>query len=93
MMARPLRTYEVVVIALWSTTSGEKLELVETCNRYDIAPLEAFQLNVGLVETPVAPLPGKASIGAAGAAPTTVVSLHTVEYALVPPAFVAFTHQ
>ena len=81
------------MIPLWSTTSGVKLELVETCNRYEVAPLEGFQLKVGLVETPVAMSAGEASSGAAGAAPTTVVKLQTPEYALVPPAFVAFTRQ
>ena len=31
-----------------------------------MAPLEVFHVNVGLVETPVAPLVGDDSVGAAG---------------------------
>ena len=77
---------------LWSTTVLENVELVETCTRYTVAPLEAFQLKVGLVEISVAPFAGEASVGAPGAA-TTVVKLLPTEYALVPPAFVAFTLQ
>ena len=40
----------------------------------------------------VAPLAGDASVGAAGGG-GTVVKLDAVEYALVPPAFVALTCQ
>ena len=69
-----------------------KLGLVDTCNRYDVAPSEAFHLNVGLVDIPVAPSEGDASVGADGGA-TMVAKLHTAEYGLVPAAFVAFTRQ
>jgi len=44
----------------------EKLELVETCSPYEVAPLEAFQLRVGLVETPVAAFEGDTSVGGIG---------------------------
>jgi hypothetical protein len=54
--------------------------------------VEAFQLSVGVMETPVAPFDGDDSVGADGAA-TMVVKLQAVEYALVPPAFVALTRQ
>jgi hypothetical protein len=54
--------------------------------------VEAFHDTVGLVETPVAPFEGDDSVGADGAA-TMVVKLRAVEYALVPPAFVALTRQ
>jgi hypothetical protein len=54
--------------------------------------VEAFQLNVGVVETPVALLAGEARVGADGAA-KTVVKLRTEDQGLVPPAFVAFTRQ
>ena len=48
---------------LTSTTSGEKLGLVETCNPYDVALAEACQLNVGLVEIPVVLFAGEVSFG------------------------------
>lgn len=51
-------------------------ELVETCRLYDVAPLEAFHVNVGVVETPVVPLAGEESIGA----DNVVVNDHTPEY-------------
>ena len=80
------------MIPLESTTVVENDGLVDTCNLYDVAPLEAFQLKLGLVETPVAPLAGEANAGAESAA-TVVVKLHTLDQALVLPALVAFTRQ
>ena len=56
----------MLVIPPWLTTREVKLELVETCSWYEVAPAEAFQLNVGLVETPVALLDGEDSVGARG---------------------------
>jgi len=56
----------------------EKPALVETCSRYDAAPVEALQLKAGFVGTPVAAFDGEASVGAAGAA-TIVVKLHELE--------------
>ena len=94
MFARPVTPCEVVVIELESNTVVVKLELVDTCNRYDVAPLAVFQFNVGLVEMPVAPFCGDDSVGAGGGLTTViVVKLHTDEYALVPAAFVALTRQ
>jgi hypothetical protein len=56
--------------------------------------VEAFQLSVGLVETPVAPFEGEESVGAEGGeGGAAVAKLQAVEYALVPPAFVALTRQ
>ena len=66
---------------------------MDTCNRYDAAPLAVFQFNVGLVEMRVAPFCGDASIGAGGGIAASVVKLHTAEYALIPMAFVALTRQ
>ena len=81
------------VIPSWLTIVVAKLELVETCTRYDVAPVEAFQLKtVGVVDTPVSPSAGERSVGTAGTA-TTVVKLRTVENGLVPAAFVAFNRQ
>ena len=57
-----------------------------------LAPLDALQVKLGLVETPVAPLEGEDSVGTPGAA-IIVVKLHTLDQLLVPPAFVAFTRQ
>jgi len=56
----------------------EKSEEIDICKRYDAAPVEALQLTVGLVDTPVALFDGEASTGAAGAA-TMVVKLHEPE--------------
>jgi hypothetical protein len=64
------------------TTVVEKLKSEETCSRYDVAPLEAFQLSIGLVEIPVAAFEGEASVGAAGEfppPPPLVVKLQEVE--------------
>ena len=57
-----------------------------------MAPLEAFQPKVGLVETPLAPSTGEARIGGPGAA-ITVVKVNGAEKELAPPAFVALTRQ
>lgn len=54
--------------------------------------MEAFQLSVGVIDTPIVPLEGDESIGEEGAAPL-VVKLQVVEYALVPPVFAALTRQ
>ncbi|MEK9138979.1 MAG: hypothetical protein AAB393_17810 [Bacteroidota bacterium] len=42
------------------------MEFLDTCNRYDAAPLEGFQIKVVLVETPAAPFGGAASVGVDG---------------------------
>ena len=55
-----------------SKTSGLKLEFVETCNRYDVAPLEAFQESVDVVGRFVEPSAGAARAGAAGGGIITV---------------------
>jgi hypothetical protein len=75
----------------WSTTVVAKVALVDTCTRYDVAPVEALQFNVGFVATPVAVLVGETRVGADGIA--LVVKLHTLDHALVPATFVAFTRQ
>jgi len=70
-----------------------KSEVLDTWSRYVIAPMEAFHTKTGPAETPIAMFGGESNIGAAGAGPATVVKFQTVEYALVPAAFVAFTRQ
>ena len=81
------------MIPVWLTTVVEKDELAETCNPYEVAPVEAFQLKVGFVATPVAPFAGEARVGAAGGE-GAVVKLRTGEdQSLVPPVFFAFTRQ
>ena len=59
------------------------------------APLDAFQLNVTVTGWFAAPSAGLASVGVGGGAgnPDVVVKLHTLENALVPPLFFAFTRQ
>jgi hypothetical protein len=46
--------------------------LVETRTLYDVAPGETVHVNVGLVEIPVAPSDGEASVGVEGAAERVV---------------------
>jgi len=87
-----MTVYDVPVIPLWSTTVVEKVELVESCNRYEVAPVETFQLNVGLVDTPVVSFAGDTSVGATGAV-ITVVKLQVFDQPLVPTAFIALTRQ
>jgi hypothetical protein len=45
----PLTCRDVVVKVASSTTVVPNVELVETCNRYDAAPEEAFHDNVDVV--------------------------------------------
>jgi hypothetical protein len=56
-----------------------KKGLIDTCNRYEVVPVEAFQLNVRLVGTPVEPFEGEESVGTGGLASPAVVKLHAVE--------------
>jgi hypothetical protein len=58
----------MVVMPVWFTTVEEKLALVETWTPYKVAPVEAFQLSVGLMAMPVALFEGDASVGADGGA-------------------------
>ena len=66
---------------------------VETCTLYEVAPLEAFQVKVGLLETFVVPLTGELRVGANGVLPAVVVKLKLPDHELVPPVLVAFTLQ
>ena len=89
----PLTDREVTASVESSTTSGENVELVETCNLYVDAPEDAFQLNINVVGWPVAPLAGDASVGADGTA-GMVVKFHGAPVAVVlPPLFFAITFQ
>src|SRR5262245_43464485 len=45
-----------VPATVWSRITDVKPASVATCTRYDVAVADAFQVKVGLVETPVAPL-------------------------------------
>ena len=83
--------YEVVVRLDVSSTVVANVAPADTCSRYDVAPEEAFHVSVGLSPKPVDPSFGLASTGGAGTAP--VVKLETLEYPLVPMAFVALTRQ
>ncbi len=74
--------------------SDANVELVESSTLYEVAPDEAAQERVAVVATPVAPLAGVLSTGAAGGAgAAAVVNLLVSDQPLVPPAFVAFTLQ
>jgi hypothetical protein len=89
-----------VVVTLESLrTSVENEEAVDTCTRYDVAPVEAFHVNVGEVETPVANCAGEVNTGTAGTEPVPestavpVVKLKMVEYAPRPATFEPRTRQ
>ena len=74
---------------LWLNTMLENSESVATCTPYEVAPLVAVQIKVGLTETPVALFSGEDRTGAA----TTDVKFQTVDQSLVNPAFVVFIRQ
>ena len=83
----------ICFVVAWVESSRiilEKFELVDTCIRYEAAPVEANHSSIGVTETPVAPSAGDSKAGAAGAR-RMVVKVRTVDHALVPPAFLAFT--
>ena len=40
--------------------------LVEACNLYDVAPVDAFQVRVGFMEIPVELFDGEAKVGVVG---------------------------
>jgi hypothetical protein len=81
----------VWVIPVSSTAGFTKEEPTDTCTRYDVAPLDAFQLSVGFVET-VAPFNGASSVGGAGGG-GIVVNDQVGDQLLVPAMFAAFTRQ
>jgi hypothetical protein len=73
----------------------EKFEYLETWTRYEVAPVEAFHVRVGVRNTFCALFAGEINVGADGALPldAAVVKLQTVDQALVPAELVAFTRQ
>lgn len=71
----------------------ENDELVETCKRYDVASVEAFQVKVGGRDTLLALLDGDTRVGADGGAGAAAVKLQTADQALVPMLLVALTRQ
>jgi len=73
----------VPVIVVWLITVVEKSETVETCNPYEVAPVEAFQLKVALTATPVVPSAGETSTGAAGVATIPRTELWMMPFALM----------
>jgi hypothetical protein len=80
LLVRPLTASEVLVSPFSFTTIVVKLEEVETWSPYEAAPLEAFQVSVGLVEIPVAAFDGEESVGAGGGlTAVAVVKLHVPE--------------
>lgn len=83
---------ESAVIPLVSRTVVENDGAVETCTRYEVAPLETFHFNVGFVNTSIAPSGGDANNGAAGAA-SMVVKRQGLDSMLKQLAFDAYTRQ
>ena len=69
-----------------------KSDAVDTCRRYDVAPLTAFQLRVGETDAFTSLSRGVISVGAAWML-TTVVKLLVEDHALTPPVFFALTRQ
>jgi len=92
LFARPLTVAESVVRLVWLDTVVAKLVDVDTRTLYDVAPATVLQLRVGEVDWLTALFNGNARYGATGVA-MIVVKLHTLDHALVPPAFVALTSQ
>jgi hypothetical protein len=92
LFARPLTVAESVVRLVWLVTVVAKLVDVDTRTLYDVAPAIVPQLRVNEVDWLTALFVGAASVGAPGVE-MTVVKLHTLDHALVPPAFVALTSQ
>jgi hypothetical protein len=72
-----------------SKTVVVKAELVDTCKRYLVAPVTAFQPSVSAVGWFVAPFWGEESVGVA----SVVVKLYGDENALHPEAVPAATRQ
>lgn len=89
---RPVTDLDVKVSPFWSRTGVAKSDVVDTCKRYDSAPLSVFQLSVGDRETFSSLSGGKFSAG-----PTvrigTVVKLLERDQAPAPPAFIPLTRQ
>ena len=83
---------DVPVMMESSTTTVPNSESTDNCTLYDVAPVDASHCSVNVVGCPVAPDTGETSLGAGGEA-AIVVKFHVVEYALVPPAFLARTRQ
>ena len=81
-----------VPVALSSFVSTEKSGTAETWTKYFSAPEEELQVRSGLIETFEAVSIGDVNEGASGI-DASVVNEYAVEYALVPPAFVALTRQ
>ena len=88
----PVALNVVEVNPLWFRRNESNVELTDICSVYESAPGAMFQLSVGLVEMPVAPFAGAASVGAVGAA-TIVVKVRVEENPPVPPGFDALTRQ
>ena len=88
---RPLRTKDVEVMLLWSNIIVPNPASDATCNRYDIAPNDEFQFNVGLVTVPTVPFNGLDKTGAR--IELLVVKLQIALNAVVPLLVVEFTRQ
>ena len=73
-LPRPATTADVPLTD-WSETSVPNPELVDTWTRYEVAPVTAFQVSVGVLDTLGAPFDGETSVGAVspggGGAPNT----------------------
>ena len=79
---------------LWSTRAVANVELVETCSRYDVAPLDAPHCSETAVLIAVAPFAGNDRTGVAGTfAAAMVVKDEPADHALVPAVLEALTRQ
>ena len=63
----PVMDKEVPVTPVRLVTVLEKLEVVDSLNPYDVAPLDEFQVRFGVRGTPICPLVGDTRTGATGA--------------------------
>ena len=89
----PVIVRDVPVMPLESRVKGVKPVSGATCSRYEVAPLTAFQVRVGVLDVPVDPLRGEIRTGGEGGG-GTVVRIHAPEYGpLWPCPLVAFKRQ
>jgi hypothetical protein len=76
----PVITCEVPVMLGPEKTKDEKAAEVDTCRVYEVAPARLFQVRVGEVDCPVAPLAGERRVTG-----LMVVKLHAADQGEVVP--------
>jgi hypothetical protein len=80
LVVRPVSTCEVPFIPDCVNATVEKVFEVDTCTEYVVAPARVFQVRVGEVDCPVAPLAGERRVTG-----LMVVKLHAPDQGEVVP--------